>query len=111
MKIHYIIILIICLFATTNHAQVVDQEDVRQELNKLDVDEEEVLKRLQERGFDVENIDPSDTEMVLRLQSATDEVIKEIQSEKSQKSPTTAVEYPSSIDTIVPRNIIYFCIK
>lgn len=106
MKIRYILIIIISLFSVSDYGQV-DQDDIRQELKKLEVDEDEVLKRLRQRGFDVENIDPSDTDMLLQLQAATDEVIKEIQIERTQEQPSVSNEIiVVKSDTIEPQKDI-----
>ncbi|MFT4535704.1 MAG: protein involved in polysaccharide export with SLBB domain [Saprospiraceae bacterium] len=83
MKIRYLFIIIFsCIVCFGTNAQQVDEDAVRKELEKQGVSEEEVTKRLIERGYDPENIDLNNPSQLIELQAAADEIVKEIKAEK-----------------------------
>ena len=59
-------------------AQLVDEEQIREQLANEGIDENEVRKRLVARGFDIENIDPNDPDALAAIQKATEEIIEEL---------------------------------
>lgn len=91
MKLKYILIIfcLICTFDATQ-AQVLDEAEIRTELEKRGIDEDEVRKRLIDRGFDPENVDPNDPTQLIELKKATDEILAEM--EREQKSRAASIE-------------------
>jgi len=65
-------------------AQVIDPEMVRAEAKKRgydNIDEEEVIRRMEARGFDTKNVDPA---RILEYQKALEEISKELQLEQQE---------------------------
>lgn len=85
--------LLFCLFLltkTTISAQqlpAVDTTIINSELRKRGLNEEEVLKRLEEKGIDINNIRPQD---LPRVQKQIEEIIAELEKEKQQKDALNA---------------------
>ena len=66
------------------HAQISPQAEAKakEELNRRGLDEEQVRKKLEERGIDLNNLNPANAQEMLAAQAALDEVLKELESEK-----------------------------
>jgi protein involved in polysaccharide export with SLBB domain len=83
-------------------AQQVDEEAIKKELEKQGVSEEEVAKRLIERGYDPNNIDINNPTQLVEVQAAADEIVKEIKAEKlvlakSQEPESIKPEFKKTI--------------
>ena len=74
-----------CLLSFEAQSQLVDQEEIRKQLEKEGVDEEEVRSRLIAEGFDPDNIDLDDPSQLLEIKSASERIIQEIKAEKAQE--------------------------
>ena len=93
MKIRYLFIIIFsCLICFSGDAQIIDEATIKKELAKQGVSEEEVTKRLIERGFDPGNIDVNDPKQLLDLKNASDKIIKEIKEEQLARAKSDAVK-------------------
>ncbi|MDF1694600.1 MAG: SLBB domain-containing protein [Saprospiraceae bacterium] len=108
MKIRYIFIIFcfMCSFSSSD-AQIIDEDEIRNELIKRGVDNEEVKRRLIAKGFDPDNIDPTDSAKILELQNAAEEIIKEIEAETKSvetNNAGTVLEAPSNFE--VPKDIL-----
>ena len=70
------------VFTLIAQVPAVTEAQVEARLNKVGTDEDEVRKRLLQRGIDIDNIDPTNAGQVASLERALDEVLKEIEAEK-----------------------------
>ncbi len=75
------IIFLLAITINPVFSQVMDPGAARKELNNRGLEEDEVKKRMLDRGIDIDNINPTDPAQVLRAEQALDEVIKEIEAE------------------------------
>lgn len=64
------------------------EEQARAELRRRGVNEDEVIRRMREKGYDIENIDPN-TVNIEEFQRVLEETIAEIEAEKQATTPTT----------------------
>ena len=89
----YIFLSSFCLFlfAKTTFAQQVpvgvDTSIINGELRKRGLNQDEVRKRLEEKGIDLDNIRPQD---LPRVQKQIEEIVAELEKEKQQKDATEA---------------------
>ncbi len=103
MKIRYLFIIFICCIVSFGaSAQQIDEEAIKSELEKQGVSEEEVTKRLLERGYDPNNIDLNNPSELIELQTAADEIIKEIKAEKLALSKSQGADAPEPETEKVP---------
>ncbi len=84
------ILLIIALFfsiASTCFAQIpqMTESQARQELKDRNLDQEELRKRLLERGFDIDNLDPTNLEQLNEFEGALRDVVAEMEAEAMDK--------------------------
>ena len=63
-------------------AQISTPEEARRELQRRGLDEETVRQRLQEKGIDINSIDPGNAASMFKAQKALDEVMQDLNSEK-----------------------------
>ena len=84
MNKYWLIFLFLSLPITFLSAQTIDQEQyAREELKRRGLEEDEVMKKLEERGFDVNNLDPSD---LPSLERELEEIAKELEDEKEEST-------------------------
>lgn len=74
-----------CLMCADVHAQLVDQEEIRKQLEKEGIDENEVKKRLIAKGYDPDNIDLNNPNQILEIRKASEQIIEEIKLEQAEK--------------------------
>ena len=87
-----LILLLLCLAAPA-FSQTVPPE-VQDELDKLGVEEDEVIQKLQEKGIDVNNIDPND---LPEVEQALKEVMAELEEEKAKEAALAGQQAPATI--------------
>ena len=68
-------------------AQVLPEE-ARQELRDRGIDEEELKKRMLERGIDLDQVDPTDVFELQRIEPILQEVIREMEAENARENDT-----------------------
>lgn len=78
------ILLLITAFLFPAFSQTVDPQAAREELENRGLEEEEVKRRMLEKGVDIDNIDPTDPAEVLKAEQVLEEVIQEIEAEKNE---------------------------
>ena len=102
MKIFIITILSFLLFSISLNGQYPPvtqgqaEAQARAELEKKGLDEDIVRRKLFERGFDIDNIDVTNPQEVMRFQNAFEEVEKEIEEER-KKEETLKKEHQEAI--------------
>ena len=97
MIYRYLFIAFFSFFLCTHvDAQLVDQEEIRKQLENEGIDESEVQRRLIARGFDIQNIDPNDPEAFAAIRKATEEIIEELKLENAE----AIIEEVQTQDTI-----------
>ena len=102
MNIRVIIsVILLGLHSFTVDAQSQLERQAVAELEKQGVDQDEVKKRLVERGYDPDNIDPENPTELLEIQTVTEEIIAEIKSEQ-----TAIVEVIEEQDSIKPPSVV-----
>ncbi len=75
-------------------AQTPLPSDWKSQLNELGLTEAEVAAKLEEKGIDINNIDPND---IAATQATLEEVIAELQAEKLSQPATTPADNPSMV--------------
>jgi len=100
-----LIVILVGFFAFSLSAQSDIERQVAEELDNQGVDQEEVKRRLIERGYDPDNIDPDNPTELLEIKRVTDEIIAEIQNEKTALlevvEESSEIDAPSVIETAV----------
>jgi len=94
-------VILLGLSSFTIDAQSQLERQAVAELEKQGVDQDEVKKRLVERGYDPDNIDPENPTELLEIQTVTEEIIAEIKSEQ-----TAIVEVIEEQDSIKPPSVV-----
>lgn len=102
MNINRLIGALICflLMSLSVNAQspqdLQNAQQVQQDLSNRNIPEEEIEKRLLERGIDVNSIDPADAAQLAEVEAAIQDIIAEIEAERAnsggQKAATPAEE-------------------
>ena len=97
------ILLIIALFFTLNSmcfAQIpqMSEADARQELENRDLDQEELRKRLLERGFDIDNLDQTDFAQLNEFEGALRDVVAEMEAELMERENSMVEEKEKQAD-------------
>lgn len=82
------LLLIVCLIMMSkvniySQTPPISPIQAQAELDKRGISEEEVRARMREKGYDLDNIDPTDTEEVAKVQKALEETIAELEAEKA----------------------------
>ena len=77
----YLLILLLFVSYGSVYAQGAEQQ-ARKELERRGLGDEEVQKRLQERGIDINNIDINNPAEVFRVEKELKDVVKELEAEK-----------------------------
>ena len=95
------ILLIIALFfsiSTICFAQIppFSESDARQELKNRNLDQEELRKRLLERGFDIDNLDPTNFEQLNEFEGALRDVVAEMEAEAMDNENTVNSNRPNN---------------
>jgi len=85
MRINRLITLFFCILLTFNalEAQITNPDQARAELAKKNISEDEIERRLKERGIDVNNIDPTNPSALAEVEIAIQDIIAEIEAEKA----------------------------
>ncbi len=91
--------LLCCLLLTLTPAitQVLGPEDARQELEKRGIPEDEVKKRMLERGIDIDSIDPTNTAEVAAAEKVLEEVLLELEAETAAAQNQAIEEVASDV--------------
>ena len=91
MKKYIFLSFCLFLFTKTTFAQQVpvgvDTSIINGELRKRGLNQDEVRKRLEEKGIDLDNIRPQD---LPRVQKQIEEIVAELEKEKQQKDAAEA---------------------
>jgi len=96
-----LIVFFLLMSVSYSYAQVGNAEQrARQELKKRGLDEEEVRKRLAEKGVDLDNIDVNNAAQVLKAEKSLQEVMKEIEADKATKGDGTTQNPSTTIDNL-----------
>lgn len=96
-----LIVFFLLMSVSYSYAQVGNAEQrARQELKKRGLDEEEVRKRLAEKGVDLDNIDVNNAAQVLKAEKSLQEVMKEIEADKAKKGDGTTQNPSTTIDNL-----------
>ncbi len=95
MKRLFGVLLLLLLSTVILTAQPITEEQARQELDKLGLEEDAVRAKLLERGIDIDNINPNNPAEVLAIEQALEEVIQELEAEKQAAA---AVQNESTTD-------------
>jgi len=84
-----------CFFALTvlSQAQIFSEGEARRELQNRGIDEEEFRQRMLEKGFDLNNFDPSQLDEIRR---ATEDVIRDIEAQQGQELKIALDSIPDS---------------
>ncbi|NNE28069.1 MAG: hypothetical protein HKN16_00430, partial [Saprospiraceae bacterium] len=83
MKKYFLLTLLLISISQFSNAQITGSEELaRQELAKRGLEEDEVLRKLEARGIDINNLDPSE---LPRLEKELEEIAKEIEEEKAEE--------------------------
>lgn len=85
----FFLVFLFSLPSTSLFSQVPAQAEIQKELNRRDIDQIELESRLRLKGFDLNNIDPTDPGQVKALESAVKEVVDEMEAEKEKESKET----------------------
>ncbi len=85
------ILLIIALFfsfSSVCFSQIppYSEADARQELKNRDLDQEELRKKLLERGYDIDNLDPTNLEQMSEFEGVLRDVVAEMEAEAMNKN-------------------------
>lgn len=80
------ILLLLVISLNPLFSQTINPDAARKELENRGLEEDEVKKRMLERGIDIDNIDPTNPAAILEAENALEEVIKEIEAESEQAS-------------------------
>lgn len=77
--------LLFCVFLSFNmlEGQITNPDEIRKELLKRDISQEEIDKRLNERGIDINKIDASNPSELAEVEIAVQDIIAEIEAEKA----------------------------
>ena len=75
------ILCCLLLFLTPALSQVLSPEAARRELQSRGIPEDEVKKRMLERGIDVDNIDPTNAAEVAEAEQVLEQVLLELEAE------------------------------
>ena len=65
--------------------QIPSQGEIERELKKRDLDEQEIRKRMMERGIDIDNVDPTKPVEVALVNATLREVVEEIERERKME--------------------------
>lgn len=84
----YILTLFICFITLLGFSQIsaAQLQQARVELEKRGISEAEMRTKLLEKGIDIDKVDPSNPVELQRVQTAVEEVLKEIEAEKQTES-------------------------
>ena len=86
-------VITLLLFAHILFAQPpVTEEQAKEELEKLGVDDDVVRAKLLERGIDIDNVNQNDPAELLEIQKAIEEVLAEIELEKTSEDTLPNLE-------------------
>lgn len=89
MRLIFIIsLLIFSQVITYAQTPAISPAQAQAELDKRGISEEEVRTRMREKGFDLDNVDPTNTEEVAKVQKALEETIAELEAEKADEEQT-----------------------
>lgn len=89
------VLMIVCwTFSLQAQLPQISPNQAQTELDKRGITEEEVKARMKQKGYDLDNIDPANTEEVAKVQKVLEETIAELEAEKGQASIA-----PNSIDS------------
>jgi len=87
MKLLLIVsLMIISQVLTYSQVPPISPSQAQAELDKRGVTEAEVKTRMKQKGYDLDNIDPTNTEEVARVQKALEETIAELEAEKASQT-------------------------
>ncbi len=92
VKYLFLLCSFLFFFSTQSLAQVINPEVVRAEAKKRgyeNVDEEEVIRRMEARGFDTKNVDPT---RIVEYQKALEEIAAELEMEQKEQLEAKADE-------------------
>jgi len=92
LKYLFLLLSILAIPTSQLSAQTIDPELIRAEAKKRgyeNLDEEEVVKRMEARGFDTKNVDPS---RIVEYQKALEEIAKELELEQKEALEQKATE-------------------
>ncbi len=78
----YILLVLLSLLVSQVITAQLTPEQAKEELAKRGVDDDEVARRMKERGYDIDKIDPSNPAEVAKAEMALKEVLAEIEKEK-----------------------------
>ena len=113
MKRLFGILLLLVLSTSLVPAQKTNPGAARKELKDKGIAENEVKKRMLERGFDIDNINPANERQVLAAEKALEEVIKEIEMEaletvvnESADEIKEAVEEGKALDVAIAEELV-----
>lgn len=90
MHLHRIVLLFSFLLFSFSalEAQTIDPTAARAELAKRNIPEEEIERRLAERGININSVDPTDPAALAEVEAAIQEIIAEIEAERSAAGGT-----------------------
>ncbi len=113
MKRLFGILLLLILSTSLIIAQNTNSAAAQKELKDKGIAEDEVKKRMLQRGFDIDNINPTNEKQVLAAEKALEEVIKEIETESleavvnnSTEEITQAVEDGKAVDVAIAEELV-----
>lgn len=72
--------------------QITNPDEIRKELSKRDISQEEIDKRLNERGIDINKIDASNPSELAEVEIAIQDIIAEIEAEKAYTDAQQTIE-------------------
>jgi len=93
---HKCLLFLCCFFAISVwcDAQILSEGEARKELQKRGVDEDLVREKMENRGFDLDNLDPS---QFADFERAFEEVVREIEAEEAQMIQVAQDSIPDSL--------------